>query len=419
MKPRGKQLLLGMVIAAGILNYADRQIIAVLKPIMQVDLHWTDQDYGNLTAIFQFSAAIALLFAGRLVDRIGWRRANPLAVGAWSLAAMAHAVARGGLQFGAARLALGATEAMATPTALKSLTAAYPVSERGLALGVMNAANSIGAILTPLVIPLLALRFGWRNSFLVTGGLGLIWVLAWSLLQPGALIVDDVAGGQPTSPTVRWRTVFGDRRTWAITGAKLFSDQVWWLLLFWTPDLLHRIFHLGLSEIGLPLAVIYCGAALGAVVAGYASNQVLKRGVSLNRTRKFSLLVLSLATLPLAFAPFAPNVAWATAILTLTVAAHQGYSTNIFALCTEIIPKERVATVISFSAFCGNLAGMLILQAAGRVLGAGLGYGPLLAYGSLCYLIGLALVQLLVPRLEAAEMDADPSDLSRLNAAPH
>jgi ACS family hexuronate transporter-like MFS transporter len=395
-----------MVITAGMLNYADRQIIAVLKPLIQHDLGWTDVDYGNLTSVFQLASALALLFAGRLVDRIGWRKANPLAVGSWSLAAMAHAVASGAMQFSVVRFALGATEALATPTAIKTLAATFPVRQRSLALGVMNASNGLGAIVTPLIIPALALAIGWKNSFLVSGGLGLVWVAVWLTTRPGAReeAEDAPAAAAPAEP-LRWRAVLSDRRTWAIAGAKMLSDQVWWLLLFWAPDLLHRVYGLKPSEFGLPVALMYLGASIGSLAAGAASKALLDRGVSLDRTRKGSLFVLGLCTLPLSLSPHVGSFWWATLILAVTLGAHQGYSTNVFALCADIIPKSKVATVVAFGAFCGNMAGMAILQAAGRLLAAGFGYGPLMAYASIAYLAGLLLIHLILPKLEEAGED--------------
>ena len=402
---RGAKLtLLILVISAGILNYADRQIIAVLKPTLQHDLGWTDIDYANFTSIFQLASAGALLVAGRLVDRIGWRWANPLAVGLWSVAAAAHAFARGALAFGTARFALGATEALGTPTAVKTLAATFAPGERSLAFGLMNAANGLGAIVTPIAIPVLALSFGWRACFLITGGLGLVWVGAWMILRPDKRLValhnEDVEILASRAP---WRAVLTDRRTWALAAAKVLSDQVWWLLLFWAPDLLHRVFHLSQAGFGVPLAIMYLSASVGALATGQVTKWMLDRGVSLNTTRKLSLLVLALMALPLSLTTTVSSYWVATAILALTLAAHQGYSTNIFALCADIIPRASVATVVSFCAFLGNIAGLIVLQAAGRLLNAGFGYGPLLAYASVSYLLGLAIIQGLLPRLTLAE----------------
>jgi ACS family hexuronate transporter-like MFS transporter len=395
-----------MLILAGILNYADRQIIAVLKPLLDRDLGWGDAAYGRATALFQLGSALALLGAGRLVDRIGWRRANPLAVGAWSLAAMAHAGARTAAAFGAVRFALGAAEAMATPTAVKSVAASYGPEERATAFGILNAANGLGAIATPLMIPVLALTIGWAGAFLATGGLGLLWAAAWIALQTGRGVVDpgpgETAPGAPADQ-VSWTRVLRDRRTLAIAGAKALSDQVWWLLLYWTPDLLHRVYHLGVERLGAPLAVMYGCASLGALAAGPVSGALAASGLSLNARRKLALTGFGLLAVPVWFAPRMGDYWQATAILGLALAAHQAYSTTLFTVITDISPGAQVATVVSIGAFCGNLAGMLILQTAGWVLAAGLGYDPLLGFASISYLLGVLWLHWLAPRLERAK----------------
>ncbi len=185
---RRRAIILTLVIVAGVLNYVDRQIIAVLKPVISADMHWTDADYGRLATQFQFAAVVAYLFTGRLVDRLGIRRANPIAVGAWSLAAMTHGAARNFVQFAVARVALGATEAMGTPTGIKTIGGLFPPAQRAGAIGISNAAGNIGAIVTPLIIPAVALTFGWRVSFVIVGGLGLAWTVAWLAAVRGSLL---------------------------------------------------------------------------------------------------------------------------------------------------------------------------------------------------------------------------------------
>jgi ACS family hexuronate transporter-like MFS transporter len=399
-----RRLVLGLISVAIVLNYADRQIIAVLKPMLQEDLHWTDGDYGRLTSAFQFASAIAFLGTGWVVDRIGWRRANPLAVGLWSVAAMAHAIARTVGQFTVARAALGATEAFATPTAIKTASVFFPNEVRALAFSIFNAASNVGAIITPLVVPPLALRVGWANSFLITGGLGLVWVAAWFVLRPDAKIVLELLAPSPHSvASVPLRQILADRRTWAVAGARVLSDNVWWLLLYWLPDLFHRIFHLGMASFGLPVAAIYAAAAVGAILFGLASNRLLRRGASLNATRKGLMLLSALLVMPVWFVPFVGNYWLAAAILGLTLAAHQGFSVNVFALGADTAPPDRVATVVAIAAFCGNLSGMVSLEVAGWAFDHGYSYKPLLAWASISYLLGVAWVQLLLPRIKPFE----------------
>ena len=408
-----RTLLLVLLIAAGVINYADRQIIAVLKPLLERDLHWSDQDYGFLTSLFQFSAAIAYLFAGWFVDRTGVRWANPLAVGAWSLAAMAHAVVRGFAQFAVARVALGASEAVNTPAAIKTVGAFWGPEQRASVLGVLNAANNLGAILTPLFLPQLTVSFGWRAAFLITGAAGLVWVAAWFALM-FAKLAPGHAGSEGAADAVQARraeahakvglgALLADRRTWAILGAKALSDQVWWFLLFWTPDLFHRVFHLGLAQLGPPLALIYGLAAAGSLLGGWASSRLLASGRSLNAARKGVMLASALLVTPVVFAPGMASPWAAAGLIGLALAAHQGFSTTLFTLITDITPARRVGSVTSLGALAGNLSGMAVLAAAGVVFSRGGGYGPFFALIACAYLLALGWVQLLVPRLTPAE----------------
>jgi ACS family hexuronate transporter-like MFS transporter len=201
---------------------------------------------------------------------------------------------------------------------------------------------------------------------------------------------------------LRWRIVVADRRTWTIAGAKVLSDPVYWLFLFWMPDLFHRVFHLSMAEYGMPLAVIHACAALGSLIGGWVPRQMIKLGASLNVARKFSLLGAALMVTPVWLVLFVDNYWIGTGILGLTLAGHQAFSVNVFALATDITPAPRVATVISLSAFSGRLAGTAVLQGAGWILGAGYGYGPLLGLASIFYLLGFAWVYLMQPQITAA-----------------
>jgi MFS transporter, ACS family, hexuronate transporter len=402
-----RRLLLALIISAGILNYADRQVIAVLKPLLQFDLHWSDSDYGYLTAVFQFAAAFAYLGAGWIVDRVGWRWANPLAVGTWSVAAMAHSLARTLGQFTVARIALGATEALGTPTGVKTIAVLFAARERSIALGAMNAAGCAGAIVTPLVIPALALNWGWGAAFLVTGGLGFLWVAAWMLLTRSAVELPAATAEKSAlsakQEPVRLRSVLTDRRTWAITGGKVFSDPVWWFLLYWAPDFFHRIFKLDMEGFAVPLAVIYFVAAAGSLLAGFASGRLIARGVPVVKARKIVMLVSALLVVPVPLALFAHNHWLSVAILSLTLAAHQGFAVNLFALTTDVTPSNRVATTIGVGALFGNLAGMGVLQLAGKVIGPGHGYGLLFGMCSVWYLLGLIWIHFVLPKRNACD----------------
>jgi MFS transporter, ACS family, hexuronate transporter len=397
-----RRLLLALLITAGILNYADRQIIAVLKPLLQEKLNWSDSDYGDLTAVFQFSSAFALLGVGWIVDRVGWRWANPIAVGTWSLAAMVHALTRTIGQFTVARIALGATEAFGTPTGIKTVAVFFAARERSVALGLMNASGNVGAIVTPLFMPALALSLGWQGAFLITGGCGLVWVAAWMLFVRGSAPAMAADPGRAVSKDdgerVSWLQVLRDRRTWAIAGGKVFSDPVWWFLLFWAPDFFHRVFHLDMHSFAVPLALIYSAAAVGSLAGGFVSGRLVERGMPVIKARKTTMLVCALLVVPVPLALIAPNHWLAVAILGLTLAAHQGFSVNLFALTTDVTPSARVATTISIAALFGNLAGMGILRLAGKIIGHGFGYGLLFGMAAAAYLLALTWIHFVLPK---------------------
>lgn len=402
-----RRFLLGLLIVASILNYADRQIIAILKPMLQEDLHWTDADYGHLAATFQLSAAIAFLFTGWFTDRVGLKVANPLAVGSWSLAAMAHGLAHTVAQFTAARVALGATEALGTPTGIKTITAVFDAKTRSMALGLFNAAGNIGAVVTPLFVPFLAGAVGWRNTFAIVGGAGLLWVVAWFASGAGKAEVFQPRPADPLHAApgkVRWIDVLSDRATWAIMGAKALFDQVWWFLLFWTPDLFHRVFGLSMKDFAVPLAVIYLIAAGGSLIAGAIVNRLLASGWSVNRARKTVMLVCALLVVPAPLVLHAPNPWIATLLLGLTLAAHQGFSVNVFGIITDVVPAQRVGTVTSLGALAGNLSGMAVLQLAGVLLSNGVGYLPLFLMAACAYLLALAWIHLWLPTLKLANL---------------
>ncbi len=401
LSPRTRLAILGLLFAAGILNYVDRSIISVLKPMLQQDLGWTDDDYGHLTAIFQLAAAVTYLVAGPIIDRLGWRWGNPLGVGAWSLAAMAHALANTIGQFTIVRIALGSTEAFGTPLAVKTVASFFSIKDRSFALGLQNASGNIGAIATPLIIPGVALAFGWKACFVIAGGLGLIWVAIWIALtarlkapvETGAIEAPIAVKPAPLSQ------VLTDRRTWAIAGAKVLSDVNWWFLLFWVPDLLHRVFHLEVSEFGLPLAAIFALAGTGSLVGGYMSGRLIAAGFSLNAGRKLTMLGCACLMLPIYTVTMVDNYWLAVVILGIGLAGHQGFSVSIFSLTADMVPNSRVATVISIGALCGNLAGMGILRLAGYWIGEGYGFGPFLILASVSYFLALGWLHLLVPKI--------------------
>lgn len=393
--------IVALAFAAIMLNYVDRQIIALLKPTLQAEFGWSDRDYSHMASTFQFCAAVSFLGTGWFIDRIGLRRGFAIGVGLWSVAGLAHAFVGSVAGFVGVRAALGAAESIGTPAQVKTAGTYFPPEQRSLMLGIGNMASNFGAVLAPLSIPALALWLGWRAAFLVTGGLGLVWVVAWLLVTPRSgrtAAVTAVAGAE-----TRWSALLRDRRQWAVVAAKALSDQVWWFLLFFMPDLFHRLFGLTQGTLGFPIAAIYFAAALGSLSGGMLPTWLMARGIDVNRARKGSMLLYALLILPIPAVLLTANPWTAAALLGLGLFAHQGFSTNVFGMTADIFPARTIGTAIGIGAFAGNLTGMAMIEAAGWSLDRGYGYAPLLWTCSGSYLLALLLVQLLVPRLKIAE----------------
>ncbi|MBX9816002.1 MAG: MFS transporter [Proteobacteria bacterium SG_bin5] len=388
-------LIVAMVFAAVTLNYVDRQILALLKPTLEATFHWSERDYANMGSAFQFATAFAFLGTGWFIDRVGLRWGFALGVAIWSLAGMAHALATGVVGFIAARVVLGVAESVGTPAAVKTAATYFDQRERQLALGIGNTAPNFGAIVTPALIPPLAVAYGWQAAFLLAGGLGLVWVVIWFMIRVKPVAADAVAPAP-----VRWLDVARSRATLAIAVAKVLSDQVWFFMLLWLPDLFHRLFGLKQGQLGLPLVLVYTMAAAGALTGGALPARLMARGWSVDRARKTAMLVYALLVLPIALVQSIDNAWGAALVLGLGLFAHQGFSTNVFGVTTDIVAARAVGTTIGIAAFCGNLGSIGMIQFQARALEWGWGYGPALAICASSYLVALGLLQLLIPRIE-------------------
>ncbi len=398
-----------LIFVAIMLNYVDRQIIALLKPTLQAEFDWTDRDYSHMASAFQFAAAISFLGTGWFIDKVGLRRGFAIGVGAWSLAGMAHALATTVGGFIAVRAALGVAESVGTPAMVKSAATYYTPKERSTILGIANMAPNVGAVVTPLAIPPLALLFGWHATFLIAGGLGLVWVVVWLAVRvPPQPVEPAILSTAPSG----WKHLLRDRRQWAVIVAKALTDQVWWFLLFFMPDLFARVFGLGQGTLGLPVALVYAMAAFGALSGGFLTSRLIARGASLNAARKGSMLLYACLILPVPLVLWVGSPWAAAGLLGMALFAHQGFSTNVFGFTTDMFPARIVGSAIGIAAFAGNLAGMGMIEFAGWSLDGGHGYAPMLSICAGSYLAALLAIHLLVPRIEAvtpaAGDDADP-----------
>ncbi|TCD06660.1 MFS transporter [Erythrobacteraceae bacterium CFH 75059] len=399
VRPWRAWLLFGLLCAAGIFNAMDRPIIAILKPDMSAEFGWSDADFGRLAAVTQFAAACSFLFTGWMIDRLGVRRSMAVGVTAWSLAAMAHGWAVSGWQVVAARLGLGATEAVQTPLTIKTVATLFGPRLRSLAIGVGTLIAAFGTIVFPFFIPVLAASYGWRGALLFAGLGGFVILALWWIAARGVVFADRAEDpaldfsddGRPYGPILR------ERRTWAIVIAKALSDSTWWLLAFWLPDFYRRTYDLSTQELALPLAIAYAGSGLGALFAGWISGRLLARGWSARQVRQSVMLTSALVVLPVPLVLQLDSF-WAVAVMMAVVlAGHQGFSLSIFGTITDVVPRAKVGRVTAFGAFFGNIGGMAMVWVAGEVLAAQIGYTPLFLFAAVSYLFALGWLRLVMP----------------------
>jgi ACS family hexuronate transporter-like MFS transporter len=394
-------------------NYMDRQVLGVLKGTLQHDLGWNEIDYGNLVFAFQAAYAVGLVVVGRLMDRLGTRLGYALTMVFWSLAAMAHAVAGSLAGFTAARAALGFGESGIFPASIKTTAEWFPQKERALATGIFNAGTNVGAIITPLVVPWITIRLGWRWAFIFTGALGFVWLVFWLILyrkpeehprlsrQEFDYIRSDPA---PPPGRVPWLRLLAHRQTWAVMSGKFITDPIWWFYLFWAPDFLERKHGLSLAQIGVPIMVIYVIADAGSVAGGWLSSWLIRRGWSVNLGRKITMLICAACVVPVIEASQARGLWAAVLLIGLAAAAHQGFSANMYTLVTDMFPREAVASVVGLAGMAGAVGGMLIAKVVGYILQTTGSYVvPFLIAGA-AYLVAVSVIQLLVPRLEPAKL---------------
>jgi ACS family hexuronate transporter-like MFS transporter len=428
---RYRWVICALLFFAATINYIDRQVIGILKTTLQKEFGWSEIDYADIIFAFQLAYAIAFLFAGRMIDKLGTKTGFTVAIVVWSFAAMAHAEAPVfgpwaawllsliGLTYTAsvagfifARLALGFGEAGNFPAAIKVTAEWFPKKERAFATGLFNSGTNIGALLTPIVVPPIALYWGWYWAFIITGLIGFLWLFFWIPLyntpdkhpRVGAAELAHIKSDPPDPPThIPWLQLLKYRQTWAFALGKFLTDPVWWLYLFWIPDFLNRNYQIDLRTIGPPLITIYLIADVGSIGGGWLSSAFIKRGWTVNAGRKVAMLVCALAVLPMAFASRATDLWMAVALVSLAASAHQGWSANLFTLTSDMFPRKAVGSVVGLGGFAGAVGGMLIAKITGYILETTGSYVPIFFMAAFAYLVALAVIHLLVPKMKPVE----------------
>lgn len=432
----------GLLFFATTINYLDRQVLSLLSPQLSQQFGWSNTDYANITAVFQFAYAFSMVFAGRIVDKLGTKGGFTLAIIIWSLGAMMHAwavpigqmtnnlLALAGLAalpvsiigFMLSRFVLAVGEAGNFPAAIKATAEYFPKKERSLATGLFNSGANVGAILAPLTVPWIAAHWGWETAFIVIGAVGFIWLFFWwQFYTPphmqkrlGAEELAYINNNPDEAPAqdlpqqkIPWIHLLGHRQTWAFVGGKFLTDGVWWFYLFWLPKFLNGQYGISGQQLMLPLTVLYSMTMIGSIGGGWFPAYFINKGYTAYDGRLRAMLVIALFPLVVLLAqPLGHWGLWVPIILIgIGASAHQAWSANIFTTVSDMFPRSCVASVVGIGGLAGGLGGVLVSKVGGWIFdyyGAQndihTGYAIMFAFCALAYILAWGLMKTLVPR---------------------
>ena len=407
-----------MLFVATSINYMDRQVIAILKPtlmkpIAEHGIGMTEVGYGHIGAAFMVAYAIGLLAAGRFVDKVGTRIGYMVIMAIWSLSAMGHALANSVVEFGIARFSLGLGESGNFPAAIKTVAEWFPQSERSLATGIFNSGANVGAILAPLIVPWVTLRYGWHVAFLATGVFSAMWIVYWFSKYRKPAEHPTLTGAElrhiyreaaeQMGPSTPWVRLLSIRQTWAFSIPKFLTDPIWWFLLFYLPSYFSDKFHLDLSHLGLPLIIVYSASTIGSIGGGWFPAFFRRLGLSNTGARLAAMLFCACLVVPIILLNYLHSEWVAIALLSLATAAHQGWSANLFTTASDMFPRSAVGSVIGIGGMAGAAGGALMVNYAGYILQLTHSYATLFIIAASAYLIALLILVMLAPGLRKVE----------------
>jgi MFS transporter, ACS family, hexuronate transporter len=421
-----------LVFFATTINYLDRQVISLLKPFLEEQFQWSETDYANIVFIFQLCYASGLLGVGYVIDRIGTKLGYGISLFMWSVAAMLHAAAKSTFGFGVWRGLLGVSEAGNFPAAIKTIAEWFPKKERALATGIFNSGTNVGAILAPLVVPWIAIKWGWQWAFILTGAVGLIWLIFWFLIYEVPAkhkklsnaefdyINSDIEGLVARDeeviegPKISWIKLLGFKQTWAFFIGKFMTDPVWWFFLFWLPAFLKAEYNLVGTQVSIPLMVVYTMTTFGSIFGGWLPLNLIKKGWAVAKARKTSMLIYAFFPLPVLFSQELGQYGmwYAVIIIGIAASAHQAWSANIFTTVSDMFPKRAVSSVTGIGGMAGAIGGMLIAKLAGALLdhyktlgNIKAGYFVMFIICGLAYLLAWTIMfKILIPKMKPIEI---------------
>ncbi|GAB2606268.1 MFS transporter [Spirosoma areae] len=424
MNGKFRWTVVGLLFLATTINYIDRQIISLLKPMLEKDFNWSESDYGTIVVWFQVAYALGYLLAGRFVDSVGAKLGYGLSVLFWSMVAMGHALARSTLGFSVARGLLGFTEAGNFPAAMKAIAEWFPASERSTATGIMLAGTTVGPIMAPALVPWLAVTYGWQTAFVVTGAIGLAWLVLWywfyekperqTRLQPAERVYinegrQEALVGDAPEEKVPYRVLLTKKATWSFLLAKLLTDPIWWFYLFWLPSYLTS-HGMSMTEIALPIMLVYSITAALSVVGGMLGAYFLRIGWSVAKGRNATLLICMLFALPIMLIRYSDNSWLSVVIIALAASAQTVWMGTLLTKVTDQFPRQAVSSVIGIGGMAGALGGILFAKAVGSLLDVYKsnhnlegGYNLLFVVCGLAYIVSFLIIQLLSPNPKKPE----------------
>ena len=412
---------------ASTINYLDRQVIGILKPLLESNLNIGEVAYANIVTIFQLCYGISMLLAGRLIDKFGTKIGYGISVLVWSIAAIGHALAKGVIGFGFWRALLGVGESGNFPAANKAIAEWFPKKERALAFSIFNSGTNVGAIAAPLAVPAIIVTWGWQAAFIITGSIGFIWIILWFLFyeipekhrklsaNEMEFIKSDLDEKNETEKPVPWGQLLKYRQTWLFFIGKALTDPIWWFYLFWIPGWLSTVRGAGLDikSFGIPLVIIYTSTTIGSVCGGTISSYMIKKGISPFNARKYTMLVFALLVIPVFFAQSPGVSTWgAIALISLAASSHQGWSANIFTTVSDAFPKKVISSVTSIGGMAGAIGGAFISVFAGHILNffkkAGhveTGYTVMFGIAACAYILAWIIMYVFAPKVKKVVID--------------
>lgn len=431
----------GLLFFATTVNYLDRQVLSLLAPSLSEEFGWSNTDYANITAVFQFIYAISMLFAGRIIDKLGTKKGYILAIVVWSLGAIMHAyslpigtafstfmvwIGVGAVPISIAgfmlsRAVLGFGESGNFPAAIKAVAEYFPRKERSFATGIFNSGSNVGAILAPLTVPVIALKYGWEFTFILVGAIGFLWVIFWfifyeipskqkkmSKIEYDYIHDDEVVISEVTvEEKADWFKLLGYKQTWAFVFGKFLTDGIWWFFLFWLPKYLEAQFGMKGTDIVIPIAVLYSMTMVGSIFGGWFPIYFIRKGYTPYDGRLKAMLVIALFPLVVLLAQPLGHITFWIPVLLIGVgaSAHQAWSANIFTTVSDMFPKKAIASVIGIGGLAGGIGGVLVSKLGGYLFdyydGLGhiqTGYTIMFVLCAVAYLIAWTVIKLLVPK---------------------